>query len=436
MRNTPIHQTPVELLVAIFQILIDENTGTQSRPIPFMLCEVCRQWQAVLLSTPLLWARLQLTDDFPPYMPVKFIAKYICLMLNRSRSYPLVITYGCAMEYILDEQIREILLQHIHRWQVFENLDGCLEDGAPPLHAPRLRYLTASTPTFQFPFDSCPSLTHLTWHGTSLAGNLVIPWNQLVDLKMARVITSDVIKFLMLCPQLITAEFVIHHPNRFYNDNPPEPQYLTPPITHYNLHTLVILDWGWCEDTEIFFGSFVFPALSTLSYDGHVEFTSIQDTLRRSRCTLQAVELRFPLLSRHDNPLDILQTKCFSSLTCLILYPWFSLSKPHTLTEEFVKVATIYPSSMSTETPYLCPKLEELIISQSVCPVDGLFGQMIRSRFELGCLKLFKYNCHCYGPSFHGHMDMVIFEELQEQGHNIVIQHHQRKTVGQQLSTL
>ncbi|PFH46512.1 hypothetical protein AMATHDRAFT_7708 [Amanita thiersii Skay4041] len=361
--------------------------------------------------------------DFHIDMPINIALKYVSIMLDRSGCCPLVITFGdseCHSSSIAERaSISKVLLDHVWRWQAVENIHWSGLDDIANLHAPHLRRLVADPNMDHLPFSSCPALQHLEWGGLHFPDNPVIPWNQLTELKSTYITLPSAIMLLQSCPQLLTAQFVIDHPSARAHDW--EDHCVIPLTTHRTLKSFSIISWFRGIDT--FFDLFSFPALTHLSLSGNANSDAAIDLLERSGCALQMLMLACHQMDR--NLVDFLQTESCSSLTSLILFPLRISSKVLELDEELIKAATIYPSPISTNTPHLFPKLETLVLAHSVCQIDGLFGCMIESRFKLSrCFKLFRYICHCHpAPSFHGQADMVIFEDLQQQGYNIMINH-------------
>ncbi|PFH46511.1 hypothetical protein AMATHDRAFT_7707 [Amanita thiersii Skay4041] len=401
-RNGPIRKIPVELLVAVFTILIDGNVvGTGSVPLPFQLSLVCRSWREIFLSTPSLWTYLRLLHDFSDDVPLEDIKRYLVIMLNRSRTCPLVIVYGPSALWFLSDRIDDlscvsrILLGHVHRWQIVENVHLRNFGNTTGLHAPVLHRLKVNSSTLAdtSPFATCPSLKELSWTSYSKRrkweDDPIIPWNQLTELVLGEMTSSSAIKVLRSCPQLIT------------------------------FHLSIL---GWFQKAEDFLGSFAFPALSILRLRGDITAAILKDTLERSACVLQTLSIACQ--NWGGNPLDILQTQRCSSLTKISL-----AVSPHTSTFQgpngWVKGATIQPSLMSTNTSYLFPQLEELTLTYA-CETDGLLGIMIESQFKFSsCFKAFKYNCNCQTVfSLHRRMDLEILEDLLNQGYNIIIDHN------------
>ncbi|ESK87440.1 hypothetical protein Moror_11615 [Moniliophthora roreri MCA 2997] len=119
--STSIASLPVELLTAVFDNCVSKGERSDP-PVPTLLhvVSVSRQWRAIALSAPRLWARIYLHD--PRMMHVAMVQQW----LERSHAYPLTLairhstTCEPPVDWTIVEATNEILLmsfRHIHRWR-------------------------------------------------------------------------------------------------------------------------------------------------------------------------------------------------------------------------------------------------------------------------------------------------------------------------------
>ncbi|KAJ6451519.1 hypothetical protein C8R47DRAFT_978235, partial [Mycena vitilis] len=105
----PFLTLPTEMIIEIFVRCL---AGKVVLPrVPLVLGSVCRQWRSIALSTPTLWASLELTLD--PNLPQEF---YIVLetWLSRSGQQPLTlsVSYQFDSETSSSEALTLLLTNH------------------------------------------------------------------------------------------------------------------------------------------------------------------------------------------------------------------------------------------------------------------------------------------------------------------------------------
>ncbi|KAJ7659757.1 hypothetical protein DFH06DRAFT_1130510 [Mycena polygramma] len=108
----PFLTLPTEIIIEIFvRCLADKVVLPSSDTLPMVLGSVCRQWRSIALSTPTLWASLELTLD--PNLPREF---YIVLetWLSRSGQQPLTLSasYQCDSATSSSEALTLLLTNH------------------------------------------------------------------------------------------------------------------------------------------------------------------------------------------------------------------------------------------------------------------------------------------------------------------------------------
>ena len=91
------------------------SDGIYSTP-PWSLSQVCAEWRAMALDTPLLWNCIKIRLDEEHKTHDKFLQS-LSMRLNRSRQIPLnlFITSTFRSEYTRHPVI-ELLVEHAERW--------------------------------------------------------------------------------------------------------------------------------------------------------------------------------------------------------------------------------------------------------------------------------------------------------------------------------
>ncbi|KAJ6602830.1 hypothetical protein DFH09DRAFT_1125599 [Mycena vulgaris] len=186
----PVLTLPPEIVSEIFENFLPPYPrfpplyGTLS---PLFLCQICRQWRQIALSTPTLWRSIQI-DDIQDNDRLELMKTWI----SRSGNCPLAlsITGYSPMLHVLSQYLETAVL-HCKRWEhieiimPFENLH-VIQGEMPllrqltfgPSELPREGEHTALTL-----FDHAPQLKRAIITDCFLSPVLVLPWAQLTHLE-------------------------------------------------------------------------------------------------------------------------------------------------------------------------------------------------------------------------------------------------------------
>lgn len=124
--SAPISLLPVEIITEILQIATRDlsrksihDTLDTKRSAPWTFSRVCRVWRAIVVSTPMLWTRIDILEDegsnhFPK-------AKLRSLLKHLHRSSPHLLDIVMELSDI-DNWARPLkpLVRHTHRWSIVE----------------------------------------------------------------------------------------------------------------------------------------------------------------------------------------------------------------------------------------------------------------------------------------------------------------------------
>jgi len=138
---SPIHRLPVDILVKIFLLhqdrlylqykFYDRTPPANDSSSLLTLALVCKEWQSVILSTPQLWSRFNVT--LAPSRNARSTHNWVKLCLSRSAQLPLSFQVYINDKYIEEEvwEVREsvhvvdTLVMQCHRWSYVVWITAC-----------------------------------------------------------------------------------------------------------------------------------------------------------------------------------------------------------------------------------------------------------------------------------------------------------------------
>ncbi|KAJ7094713.1 hypothetical protein B0H15DRAFT_135899 [Mycena belliarum] len=132
----PISRLPIELSSEIMLRAIPDIPRPHLSRAPLIFLEICHSWRNIALSTPALWAVIQIDSS-----RVGKIHTLFETWVGRARTLPLTV----SVTGFLDISVHDLLYPHAHRIQNLKlrldtELEYALEDGA--LQLPSLKYIT------------------------------------------------------------------------------------------------------------------------------------------------------------------------------------------------------------------------------------------------------------------------------------------------------
>ncbi|KAK7466201.1 hypothetical protein VKT23_004924 [Stygiomarasmius scandens] len=236
-----INNLPVEILLTIFQSAYlphwpRDNTHHVDNRLLQTLLAVCRHWREILIRDPRVWCRFSLfmihgTYPFHPEMTRAWLSRSGMLPLHIEITEPL---HG-DQPSLLPQDFLDILIPFSQRWH---RLDLELPIGhllrfftprfssqitsLPQLESLHIRFsedvidkfYELIVPGFDVvtTFANAPNLKTVSLSSVHapmlLIDSVVLPWNQLVELRLCNILSKDVLfplKTLEACPQLEVA---------------------------------------------------------------------------------------------------------------------------------------------------------------------------------------------------------------------------------------
>ncbi|KAK7468289.1 hypothetical protein VKT23_002803 [Stygiomarasmius scandens] len=365
----PIRRLPPEILSHIFCQLgpdfLMQFSSFSSLPA-LAVSAVCTSWRHLALSTPKLWAHLDVdlvdlslrlddddqTDDsnYPFIKNARRMRTNLRLYLERSCQAPLHLTLLVANLFTVDVKYNvspmKALAEHAHRWHAVEifwdytrneelGFDLPVPDNpfSTITHLPNLK-------TFQFchdgdvhhtAYDTFTLLAHTPWLsdfsaiGLLPSPSLTLPWHQITNLTLGRVPCSEALQLVQFCQNVISLCL------NYLEDD----QGVISSVTVPKLKSLTIgCDFGESRVVlQDLFSCLTLPLLSSLCLKYHVDEDSFglwptfregqwphsefSDMLSRSKCILDTLLLDH-LLMKDVDILDLLHlTPSVTTLTII-----------------------------------------------------------------------------------------------------------------------
>ncbi|KAL0955033.1 hypothetical protein HGRIS_003954 [Hohenbuehelia grisea] len=404
-QNTSHSAIPSEILGIIFSYCLPNLLGNpqaqsfrQARgAAPLALLRVCRRWNEVVVSTPVLWTCIaveQTKQGCAPPLPV------LQQWLKRSAACGLSLDVLVHPEYSSEDaaQMLRILLTAYHRWREvrlciptslqhhFALQDDILIVNTTP--APMLESLSITLEAGEFGVISplgvldvddiverAPRLTRLAWiyEYPMPTFRAAVGWSRLIHItSVAARSLWDCYAFLQACPQLLSCH-LMHVDLGWEQDGEAAPLRLS------RLQSLRIIAKG--VDFQPLLDLLTLPSLRMLELSrlppqltAAPAFLPLSQLMLRSAFALEHLVL-------HNMALDAFELvgllKLLSeSLTELDV---FDVCKP--ITEHVINALTINPeATVPPPEEILCPQLEVIKLRGGVIANDGKLIDMVRSR--------------------------------------------------------
>ncbi|KAK1225810.1 hypothetical protein PQX77_011221 [Marasmius sp. AFHP31] len=336
----PIRRLPPELLAEIFRIRIHNDVDLQwrgkfpgslnTRKVPWVLGQVCRTWRLVVLSTPDLWAKVDVSWAGTVSSECAASLEWLMsLHVERARGQPLDISFysgslssdsshGRLQDKFLSllcsraSQSRSARLEgdvnglvHLRRFGgTFHSLKS-LE-----IHFSDDDWTMDLISPFRI-FEDCPSLTQFALRGDPavlLQEENQIPWGQITRYEARE--TQDWIpdnrQHFEVLSKLVRVEVCVLDTSLPNPSNPPPPALAT--LSFHFLHTLILRYAFHVVDMSMssLLNWLVSPSLRILQFPNGLDcLDELVDFLDRSQCSLEELTLVIDgdaVYSSHDFP--------------------------------------------------------------------------------------------------------------------------------------
>ncbi|KAJ6507761.1 hypothetical protein C8R47DRAFT_1099485 [Mycena vitilis] len=379
-----LRKLPNELLVQIFLACREDTVlgvGELRFASSWIMTRVCGLWREVAISTPSLWAVIDVSRWSKGYTSERCLIQLLTQQIQWSGAVPLTLQW--EQPKTLSEEGRqsmlELLLSVAHRWRD-ANLVLSHQDYAdvfkhqrsfPLLHKLGLSRTEPSSREYTFP--ACPLLRDLALPPQPSLERLDFPWAQLRTCRFSASPPGDVLALIRLMPNLVEAS-IDRTRNIQHQDHHTE-------TTSPTLQRLSIALYG--DGTEDLLRALLAPALQHLVVENSHLGPELHGFLVRSRCTLTSLRLRYiklpgPML------LDILaSTPDLTQLAVLDSEMDVSDALIGTLTADVPGSPTLVPhlASLSLSGTFMCGNSVLLQMLRSRCATMG-WGKLIFARLR------------------------------------------------------
>ncbi|KAF8895091.1 hypothetical protein BD779DRAFT_1668440 [Infundibulicybe gibba] len=368
-----ISRIPPEILGEIFTHCLPSDSAPQNTQK--VLSSVCRLWRTLVLTTPALWASLDITcSAVGLYPPLHVIHTH----LQRSRAHPLSFILrasyhdsSCLLPVLAALAVARQRWENVQvkSFRMRQNILDLITQGDAPLLRSIRCDITGPPNTLSVPLRAlccCPRLESFHWK--SPRSQLLLPLNEtrLTSLSLRTTLSiSECITILRLSPRLSRAK--LHDLDSLGPST-------TPHLTHPALCTLTIAG----DQSSTLLAALTLPALLDLDFvPGYTLApwdTILSAFLVRSKPILRQLSLSIPQMPPElalENILDHVPHLRSLMLAGCFGYP------PLTAV-----IRALYPPPPPVLS--LCPRLEVLELAGiSDCP-NGLCTAMLRARWGAG----------------------------------------------------
>ncbi|KAG7098342.1 hypothetical protein E1B28_000301 [Marasmius oreades] len=227
----PVHRTPPEVMVEIFEYCCSTNyvTRTNRKPshslIPpaLEISMVCGRWRELAITAPSLWSSMHIVrGDVTTFQANMYRAAK--LFLARSKSHPIML---CLVSEGLQNEpdVADMFVQQSTRLRSLTLSIACDGTSGLTLGAIRGRLPILSDLALQGDlrspdiisnvFETAPALRSLSLERNFITSNLCLPWRQIRSIRLYDSKLNRMLQVLGLCLDLEDIELVDIHPDEF-----------------------------------------------------------------------------------------------------------------------------------------------------------------------------------------------------------------------------
>ncbi|KAJ7088838.1 hypothetical protein B0H15DRAFT_287330 [Mycena belliarum] len=306
----PVLTLPPEVVSEIFVNFLPsypERPPPSGMFSPILLCQVCRHWRDIALSTPPLWRAIDL--DLQPTKSMHWMLHVLRTWLLRSGDCPLAISLRYpahfheprAPDLHLSEFLYALLphikrLEHLELIMPFEHLHAIQGD----IEMPLLRHLTfgpsdlppdADEPEYAVLtlFANAPQLAHVVLADCFVPARLFLPWAQLTHLEGCCLYEQECMAILCAADCLVECTLTVCGLPDYRLPIP-----AAPPQPHLRRLTLLCTQSSDANHTAVL-DRVTLPALRTLQIaetgSGAALLRSLEAFIERSGCVLESLRI-------------------------------------------------------------------------------------------------------------------------------------------------
>ncbi|ESK83221.1 hypothetical protein Moror_3278 [Moniliophthora roreri MCA 2997] len=383
---SPVHRLPPEILASIFGYCCERNVLTPEEPPPAMvLSMVCGRWREILLSTPSLWASIDIITDWWDPDDYSMLDRIAQIFILRSRSQPL--TLSLNMEQLLPTfqlvAFVNALISTSSRWKSLQlslETSTARDFGLDAIRGklPLLEYLDLQVWVYDDTafevfdaFQECPVLHTATFFCQyEFYAHFIFPWHQIRTITFRNTDSQEALSQLSLCRNIRDAKLFCvgdqpHYEGRIVN-------------SIENLHVVAIKQ----ADVSAVYQALTLPHLSSMQLEGRgptdpIDWTDwdeqpVQDFFVRSSCSLTSLSLKWLRIS-DEQTISLLQLlPTLQSLSVEEYY--FGQTSASTRPNRIVSSTFLNHLSIDHATPsprgQFLPRLTDLVLTVHPCAPD------------------------------------------------------------------
>ncbi|KAJ6589391.1 hypothetical protein B0H19DRAFT_1103753 [Mycena capillaripes] len=306
----PVLTLPPEIVAEIFLNFIPtypESASLLGSLSPVVLCQICRHWRAIALSTPTLWRAIRIdihNSRSDKTLPAQL--EFVKAWLSRSGECSLSINLSDFSNLPLGNQFLQTLLLHCSRWEhadllvPLEHFSLLQAADMPLLQELKIgpNDLPDTTATTVSIFDRSLRLTHVVLTEDFVPSVIRLPWAQLTHLTGLCLFEHECTEILSCTTQLVRATITVFGSSQPYS--PPPNVLELPHLRHLILFVRdIAIASGVCLWKIL--DNCTLPALRTLWLSGAcISVESIAALLARSQCILEELHITNADLSEFE----------------------------------------------------------------------------------------------------------------------------------------
>ncbi|KAJ7101333.1 hypothetical protein B0H15DRAFT_408902 [Mycena belliarum] len=386
------------------------NSIVSSDEAPLLLCQVCRPWREIALTTPRLWSSLHIVLPKKPLIHLQVLTQIVSEWLDRSGVLPLSLSVICSRSWWTGEDnalpILQRLIQSSRRWQrihfefanhlTFAALRDLRPDDVPILRDASIHGIERRAgrgwqstdpdddPVKSYRFLSFLDASHIQRvsingaHGMPTSA-LPLPWVHLTVLDITEGCLSydEAVTIVRRCPALEKLALSIESLESRSTDH-------VPPISLHRLRDLSI----FCDTdgaSTAFIALLLLPSLRAFKYS---QRSALDGALPFSPLLAQASHLEHFALSAVQLPPPPLLNRCLAAMPLLQhleLAADLRLLRPPTARDrqDHELVAHLTPRAAAAA---LCPHLATLTLAG----LENISGEAL--------VRLVKARAHAHAP--------------------------------------
>ncbi|KAJ7253533.1 hypothetical protein C8J57DRAFT_1473852 [Mycena rebaudengoi] len=429
---SPARRLPEDVVRAIFEACLptSRNAIVSGDECPLLLCQICRVWRSLALSTPPIWTSLHVV--VPPQSKLRDLAEMLSLWLSRSGVLPLSISlvFSRVSEVGVDASpLLSALLAHVRRWKhvrlsisnrrFFADITSLSAEDAPYLQSVAFHSERDFSSGQELPWHTdlykCKILNSRSLRSFSVTASAHPQFRKMPDLPWANLCSlalnyepddyyddidiDSTLHLLAQCPLLERCALTLSIRRQMPDDHVPLAPFSLARLTHLSVTDHV-------DHSALLFEALILPNLRSLQYEGRFYGSHPFATahLAPTLAKLESLSLDVPTLTV-DTLLHLLAD--MPALLELRITGEPEIPYPVSTNDDEEKNERFFRRLASSA---VCPRLSSLVFRQF--PSDAAEGLLyfIKTRAKTGLegsARLMRVSANFSGPATHNIMPLL-----------------------------